>query len=143
VTYLGSGSYSPSGDYDRNVALGVAVVCLFAALISVVMFVVLPLTAAFIGVVPVVILACVSSLGLSLGWVITIISTIRFFGRPALWLLLSAPLALCWWWVPYVPNACRVMPCAHVGFMYIGVSVPVAPAATHPATLVEPTPTTV
>jgi hypothetical protein len=116
VTYSTNGAYASRPDNEHNVALGSAVICVFVALFSLVAFFSLPWIAVVVGVGPVMPLIFILSLGLSLGWLFLLVRVVRFFGRRGLWLLLSAPLALCWWWFPHVPGLCGVVSCTYVQF---------------------------
>jgi len=122
VTYHGSGATVPTDD-SRDIALGIAVVGVFAAIVSLVAFFVLPFVAIYTGTWA-LLLVYVLPLVLSAGWLISLVPAMRMFGRPARWLLLAAPLALCWWWLPQVPGACSVLPCSHMQFRGVFVSLP-------------------
>jgi hypothetical protein len=113
----GYGVYAARENDDHEVALGIAIVSVIVAFVSMTTPFLLFLAAGLLGFgsAPLIItLAVTLAFAMPLLWSVLVVLGVRKIGARGLWLFIAAPMALAPFWFPTIPGLCSHVLCTYV-----------------------------
>jgi hypothetical protein len=121
------GAYNSKETDSQNLGIGIAVMSIAVAFVSLTTPFLLYLLLQLLGLgfaQPIIVIGIVSTLVLPIAWLIFVIWGMRALGHRGLWLLVAAPVALAPLWFPAVPGLCYSLICTYVKLGPLGFEPP-------------------